>query len=61
MKRAKEVRTYRPKTFKELQKVLNNVKDVITKYPPPQEKKKEVKDTPVDKGGITDKAFKKSF
>ncbi len=61
MEKAKEVRTYRSKTFQELQQDLNKVKDVIKKYPPPQEKKKEVKDTPVDKGGITDKAFKKSF
>ena len=39
MERAKEVRTYRPKTFKELQDDLNKAKDVINKYPPSKENK----------------------
>ena len=65
MERAKEVRTYRPKTFKELEDDINNAKDVINKYPPSKEKKKESPKSDTKggiRGDIFDKSsFKKSF
>ena len=65
MKRAKEVRTYRPKTFDELQNDINKANDTIKKYPPPKEKKKESTKSDTKggiRGDIFDKSsFKKSF
>ena len=65
MERAKEVRTYRPKTFDELQNDINKANDTIKKYPPPKEKKKESTKSDTKggiRGDIFDKSsFKKSF
>lgn len=65
MKRAKEVRIYRQKTFDELQDDIKGAKDTIKKYPPPKEKKKESTKSDTKggiRGDIFDKSsFKKSF
>ena len=70
MERAKEVRTYRQKTFDELKKDLEYAEKKVKQYMPPFNKKKKTEDTPVQsgvtdksfkKGGITGNVFKKSF
>ena len=65
MKRAKEVRIYRQKTFDELQDDIKGAKDTIKKYSPPKEKKKESPKSDTKggiRGDIFDKSsFKKSF
>ena len=59
MKRAKEVRIYRQKTFDELQDDIKGANDTIKKYPPPKEKKKESPKSDI-KGGIRGDIFNKS-
>ena len=70
MERAKEVRTYRQKTFDELKKDLEYADEKVKEYMPPSNKKKKTEDASVqsgvtnksfDKGGITGNVFKKSF
>ena len=65
MERAKEVRNYRQKNFDELQDDIKGAKDMIKKYPPPKEKKKESPKSDTKggiRGDIFDKSsFKKSF
>ena len=58
MERAKEVRTYRQKTFDELKKDLEYAEKKVKQYMPPSNKKKRTEDAP-DQSGITDKSFKK--
>jgi len=59
MERAKEVRTYRQKTFDEFKNDLEYADEKVKKYMPSFNKKKKTEDTPVQ-SGITDKSFKKS-
>ena len=58
MERAKEVRTYRQKTFDELKKDLEYAEKKVKKYMPSFNKKKKTEGAP-DQSGITDKSFNK--
>tara|TARA_B100001996_G_scaffold208900_1_gene160231 strand:+ start:146 stop:343 length:198 start_codon:yes stop_codon:yes gene_type:complete len=65
MERAKEVRTYRPKTFDELKKDLEYAEKKVKQYMPPSNKKKESPKSDTKdgiRGDVFDKSsFKKSF
>ena len=65
MKRAKEVRIYRQKTFDELQNDIKGADEKVKKYMPPSNKKKESPKSDTKggiRGDIFDKSsFKKSF
>ena len=65
MERAKEVRTYRQKTFDELKKDLEYAEKKVKQYMPPSNKKKESPKSDTKdgiRGYFFDKSsFKKSF
>ena len=58
MERAKEVRTYRQKTFDQLKKDLKYAEKKVKQYMPSFNKKKKTEGAP-DQSGITDKSFNK--
>ena len=59
MERAKEVRIYRPKTYKEFQDDLEYADEKVKKYMPPSNKKKKPPKSDT-KGGIRGDIFNKS-